>query len=310
MHRPDSVDQTLGAHSPDQIGFRRAFPNTNPRLTEVFRRYVHERGVKRATHRAFSYLRTRAHHYIRRVMVRILRRSLEPSISDFARAGFRFQSDIVELLDDAMPGLNWADRIAELAEDHERIWRDLEQRRSSKQLRYPSEFAIRRVSSFAIYCIVRALAPESVLETGVANGESTVVLLNAIRRNGTGRLYSIDIDPSVGSLVSQEEKTNWTLLLLDRDRFRPRAALRKLISEVPAPGLMIHDSDHGYDWQLSELEEFGRVYRPGSILAVDDADNSYATIDFCKAHRFTPLIILDGTKAFCLMTRPEGRVLK
>jgi len=44
-----------------------------------------------------------------------------------------------------------------------------------------------------LYAMVRALKPEVVVETGVANGVSSSFILKALDRNSRGRLYSIDL---------------------------------------------------------------------------------------------------------------------
>src|SRR5262249_16918185 len=45
----------------------------------------------------------------------------------------------------------------------------------------------------ALFFLVRALRPATVVETGTANGTSTTYLLAALARNGAGRLVSIDL---------------------------------------------------------------------------------------------------------------------
>lgn len=50
------------------------------------------------------------------------------------------------------------------------------------------------------WCLTRHLRPEFVVETGVARGLTTRVILEAMDRNGRGRLWSIDLPP----LIAQE----------------------------------------------------------------------------------------------------------
>jgi hypothetical protein len=45
----------------------------------------------------------------------------------------------------------------------------------------------------ALYCIVRAVQPDTFVETGVASGVSSAFILKAMHDNQKGRLYSIDI---------------------------------------------------------------------------------------------------------------------
>src|SRR5262249_52393950 len=47
----------------------------------------------------------------------------------------------------------------------------------------------------AIWCLVRQLKPQRVVETGVAHGMTSRFILEALQMNGEGRLWSIDLPP-------------------------------------------------------------------------------------------------------------------
>ena len=47
----------------------------------------------------------------------------------------------------------------------------------------------------AIWCLIHHLAASQVVETGVAHGVTTRLVLEALQRNGGGRLWSIDVPP-------------------------------------------------------------------------------------------------------------------
>lgn len=47
----------------------------------------------------------------------------------------------------------------------------------------------------AAWCLVRHLQPAHVVETGVARGFTTQMILEAFKQNGAGHLYSIDLPP-------------------------------------------------------------------------------------------------------------------
>jgi hypothetical protein len=65
------------------------------------------------------------------------------------------------------------------------------------------------VSGFhgSLYALTRRLRPRHVLETGVLDGVGSLLVLEALARNGdegtVGRLTSIDIDPYAGRLVAR-----------------------------------------------------------------------------------------------------------
>ena len=55
----------------------------------------------------------------------------------------------------------------------------------------------------AIWCLVAHLRPKAVVETGVAHGLTSRVILEGLNRNGDGHLWSIDL-PAVDSALHPE----------------------------------------------------------------------------------------------------------
>lgn len=66
-----------------------------------------------------------------------------------------------------------------------------------------------------LYALVRALKPATCLELGVADGGSTAHILAALKRNGTGKLTSYDVDPTAGEKVPDDLREGWTLIQED-----------------------------------------------------------------------------------------------
>lgn len=164
----------------------------------------------------------------------------------------------------------------------------------SVMLTYDAAFAIEEGSAFLIYALVRLLRPSVVLETGVANGHSTALILNALGENGSGELHSIDVSNDVGNLVA--DKRQWHLHLLDLSKLKKSFAA--IVAQLPAIDLMIHDSDHSYQWMRYELEAvFPRISSRG-VLACDDINICYGMIDFCVAHNMKPLLLMEKRKVF------------
>ncbi|HOW28321.1 MAG TPA: class I SAM-dependent methyltransferase [Elusimicrobiota bacterium] len=128
-----------------------------------------------------------------------------------------------------------------------------------------------------LYTIVRRLAPETVVETGVANGASSTFILSALERNGTGRLHSIDqpvaedgltfLPPgkAPGWLVPDSLRARWTLTLGDTHRELP-----PLLERLTPIDLFLHDSDHSYETMRFEYTAAWRALRPGGWLISDD----------------------------------------
>lgn len=134
-----------------------------------------------------------------------------------------------------------------------------------------------------LYLIVRSLKPEIVVETGVANGESSAFILGAMETNKQGRLYSIDLPPKqeeifddkasylmppgkkVGWLVSKSLRHRWTLILEPAEE-----ALPHLVQHLNTIDIFLHDSLHTYNHMMFEFSTVWPHLRAGGVLLSDD----------------------------------------
>jgi hypothetical protein len=140
--------------------------------------------------------------------------------------------------------------------------------------------------------------PSVVLETGVANGHSTFFLLNAIFKNGRGELHGVDISHNVGSLIQDEEHSNWHLEIL-KPLFR--ASFRNAVKKIPQIEFFLHDSDHRYFWQSFEYATVYPKMATNSIFASDDIDSSFAFLDFTRKLGQVPLCLIGRRRVFGLL---------
>jgi hypothetical protein len=104
------------------------------------------------------------------------------------------------------------------------------------------------------YSLVRWLKPRRVLETGVAYGITSSVLLQALERNGRGTLDSIDIPPlldSHGSLtgiaIPADLRNRWRIHL-----GASRSRLPSLVRELGKIDLFVSDSRNIFTMQRYE----------------------------------------------------------
>lgn len=135
--------------------------------------------------------------------------------------------------------------------------------------------------------LTRRLAPEYVVETGVARGLTTRVILEALERNGHGTLWSIDLPPLVNRELSAETaaavppalRHRWKLLLGSSRRRLP-----SLISQLPRVDLFVHDSMHTTRNVSFELDQAWKALRRGGAILVDDVERNRATAEFLQSH--------------------------
>jgi hypothetical protein len=137
----------------------------------------------------------------------------------------------------------------------------------------------------AAWTAVRHLRPDRVVETGVARGFTSAVILSAIEANGHGHLWSIDL-PEVslnrrreaGIAVTDQLADLWTLR-----RGGSRRLLPKLLAELGGVDIFVHDSLHTYANMQFEMSVAWDRLAPGGILLVDDADCNAAFAEFAES---------------------------
>ena len=189
-----------------------------------------------------------------------------------------------------------AETTAEIVREFSGLSEILRERYMRTRLTHPSNWAIEQGTSLAVYAIIRLVKPEKVLETGVANGHSSFFILKGLELNRRGVLYSVDINPAVGPLLSDEERRDWNLSVLPKSRRKD--ALKRFARRISPIDVFIHDSNHLYYWQMFEFRLAFELLRRGGYLLVDDCDCSFAFLDFAQKHGLSPQFLLDRRKLF------------
>ncbi len=156
-----------------------------------------------------------------------------------------------------------------------------------------------------LYTLVRSLAPTRVVETGVASGISTSIVLRALQRNGTGTLTSVDlpIRSASGSVnadgvrdrthlpagerpgwgVPPELRSPWTLIEGDS-----RVVLHRALDGPDPPTFFFHDSEHSSEVMEFEFRAAWEALAPGGTLYSDDIFWNEAFPTFARAQGFDP----------------------
>jgi len=120
------------------------------------------------------------------------------------------------------------------------------------------------------YAIVRATKPLVVVETGTEKGLGSLVLAEALLKNGAGRLITIDMEPSSGLLIGAEyggviqrmiDDSLWAILKIDQI------------------DLFIHDSDHSAEHEAREFELLQSRLTADAIVL---SDNSHTTTELAN----------------------------
>ncbi|MBV9802228.1 MAG: class I SAM-dependent methyltransferase [Solirubrobacterales bacterium] len=163
----------------------------------------------------------------------------------------------------------------------------------------------------AAWCVTRHQRPEIVVETGVARGLTTRVLLEALEANGFGRLYSIDLPPPLAqerlvneraAAVTAELRTRWTLI-----EGSSRRRLPGLLRELGTIDVFVHDSRHTRRNISFELCAAWSALRPGGVMLADDIHGTIAFEESIGAFGNPPAIVCssdDQRGRFGLIKKP------
>lgn len=195
----------------------------------------------------------------------------------------------------------WEEVVAEssrlFSEDAERLLAEPELARVERVVRqrladHRERSSIPRIHdggfAFARLCYVacRLARPENVVETGVAHGVSTAFILEALRVNGRGRLFSIDLPPlrgheagSVGAAVPEDLRDRWELLT-----GATRLVLPRLMRRLDGVGVFVHDSLHTYRTMRMEFDTIWPRLGAEAVVIADDIEGNGAFADFVAAH--------------------------
>lgn len=137
----------------------------------------------------------------------------------------------------------------------------------------------------AVWCLTRHLKPDVVVETGVAHGVTSRFVLEALERNGKGKLFSIDLPPferalrkQVGVAVGDRFPSRWKCI-----KGSSRRRLPALLADLGQIDLFIHDSLHSEYNLRFEMDRAWAALRPGGALVVDDVDANWGFRSFLEA---------------------------
>jgi hypothetical protein len=146
----------------------------------------------------------------------------------------------------------------------------------------------------AIWCTVRHARPEVVVETGVAHGVSTRLILEGLIRNNHGHLWSIDLPHPLdhtlhartGIAVTDSCRARWTYI-----EGESRRQLPQLVQKVGNVHLFIHDSLHTSANTLFEMEQAASAMPAGGVMLVDDIKRHNGFSTFIEHHHeYRPLL--------------------
>ena len=156
-----------------------------------------------------------------------------------------------------------------------------------------------------LYCLIRALQPKTLIETGIAHGNSSYVLLNALHKNGEGHLYSLDlpnrdtdknynfdVNTRTGWLVPELLRKHWTMIIGDSTKTLP-----DLLAELKEIDFFFHDSNHSYEHMRFEFDTIFPFVVKNGIISSDDINKNKAFKEFISYNNLTGIVFTKGGSA-------------
>jgi predicted O-methyltransferase YrrM len=176
------------------------------------------------------------------------------------------------------------------ADRFEAIWVEVEQTLAQKELRfgratYGGWDDGDKLLARTLWCLVRHLWPTIVVETGVARGITSRVMLEGLEQNGSGHLWSIDLPPllerglaaETGAAITEALRPRWTYV-----RGSSRRKLPALARKLGAIDLFVHDSFHSERNLLFEWETVLPFLQARGVLVADDVQRHHGLASFIE----------------------------
>ncbi len=158
-----------------------------------------------------------------------------------------------------------------------------------------------------IYTLCEALEARRVVETGVANGWSSLAILLSIAGRPGAMLHSVDLpylkyqnDRWVGIAVPGSLTHCWTLhCMADREGL-PRA-----LESLGTIDFAHYDSDKSKEGRAFAYPLLWRALRPGGLLFSDDINDNFGFRDFCDVAGQVPVIVQQDNKFQGILRKPH-----
>ena len=165
-----------------------------------------------------------------------------------------------------------------------------------------------RAFASAVWCLAAHTRARVLVETGVARGFTSRLLLEHCERLGAGHLWSIDLPPidsslheEIGSAVPERVRSRWTYI-----RGSSRKRLAGVLRNAGPVDLFVHDSLHTVRNVMFELGLAWPALVPGGAAIVDDVHRNDGFTRFAEATSDAIAIVADHSDcqgAFGLLVR-------
>jgi len=170
----------------------------------------------------------------------------------------------------------------------------------SKGKPYPTEYSLDDNSGLFLYILCKTIKPEKIVETGVAYGLSSMYILQALKENNKGTLYSIDSvfspwqsEEMIGAAIPRDLRARWKFIFGSSSE-----KLEQTLSQLNEIDVFFHDSLHTYKNMTFEFKTAWPFIAENGFLISDDIGDNNAFYDFTKKINKSPLILPQKENSF------------
>lgn len=155
--------------------------------------------------------------------------------------------------------------------------------------------------SLILFHLLLKTCPNKIIETGVAAGASSNIILYCLDINKNGALISVDITPNVGELIEDNLKPKWDLNILPN--LSKKKGFINLLQQNSDASIFLHDSDHSIQWQKFEIKAAIESLPKLEYLLVDDVTDELNDYVINNLPNWKLLVIDEGRKYSGFMVR-------
>ena len=167
-----------------------------------------------------------------------------------------------------------------------------------------------RAFARALWCVVRHTGAERLVETGVARGVSSRILLVALDPKPGGGLWSVDLPllsdewaDLLGTAITPDLRERWTYVRGPSKRVLPR-----LLRRIGPIDVFVQDSRGTTGTAGFEFRAAWRALRPGGVLIANSVERSPAFSRFAEEVAPSLRWSRRSPQAGRLRGRREGRI--
>ena len=154
---------------------------------------------------------------------------------------------------------------------------------------------------FLLFVLIDKEKPKTVIETGIAAGASSNLILDRLNQIRHGRLVSLDITSKVGELVDEKLKEKWTIEILPK--LFKRKSFINILESYPDASIFLHDSDHSVKWQIFEICSVIKYIPTIKHILVDDVNREFQSFVLANLTEWNLVVIDEGPKISGYLSR-------